>query len=319
MCLTRHLSLPPARLAAALALAAGLAAPAAARPADSTADTAPQGRWSSTLLLGVGAGGANHRDAGTSPLRYSGPRAGLSAGNLYARRDAELLWRVDAHGGLALSRSPRSRYWTAVTSALEGGADARLQALFAAGAAGRWDFAAGGALLASGALRYNSSLNNNGLGIDLQASLAAAGRATIDISRPRARQAKVWFARWRLRAVRRHLSVGAEAGLLNLSARPGYAYSYFAPLSGGLTQAPRWALADYRWAANGLRLGAEASYKRFLDNGNAMAWSYRWQAATARGRAGKLEKASHTVAYTLYFDIRRPSAAQNHETTRGDE
>lgn len=155
-----------------------------------------------------------------------------------------------------------------------------------------------GILLASNAnLRINESLLNNGVGIEMFGTLFGSIKLTKDISRKTEKNRRFLFWKYKLRPRKRTLSFRLNVGLVNSSFRNGYAYSG----QSGILNSDK-IFDEYELKLSGFRIGSSLNYTRYLQNKNAVRFSYVWDAYKTGGKINIFQMAHHTLKITLLFN-----------------
>jgi hypothetical protein len=246
------------------------------------------------------------RDFATSPLFYVGPSIRLAPGGLMLSQKADMQWSIDLSAASVIAKAPKSNFAQTLTGALvlSGEVYAHYLHHIDIPVNSRFEAKIGGAAMFSSNIRYNSSLGNNGIGVDNLANLMFAAKFTKDISRKQERIINLYIFKPRLKPVKRDLSLQVNAGILNFNHRPGYAYTYESEINGTETTPVKWLFDNYSWSMNGWRLHTRLNLTRYLPNGNARQWSYVWDAAHAPEKHEAFQMATHRIQYSLFFNFK---------------
>ncbi len=248
----------------------------------------------------------HYTDFATSPLAYLGTGFDGALGWFWDTGRREHLLDFNVMTGAALALAPVSDYYPVNTSSVVVGFglyDHHLFRVFQPLLPSFLDVRFGGALSSTTFYRSNSSLNNNGNGIESLLNLMAAGKISLDISRNEEWIFGAWLFQLRFKPVERFLSFQCNVGLLNLNYRPGYAYNGDGEINGSDTNTLLYILDSHRWSLNGWRLNARLEYTRFRPSGNGYKLAYVWDAAFAPGRHEHFQIASHRLQYTLFINL----------------
>ncbi|MAY82524.1 MAG: hypothetical protein CMP59_00150 [Flavobacteriales bacterium] len=163
-----------------------------------------------------------------------------------------------------------------------------------------YKFKFGGLLIANFNIRSDQSLQNAGLGYEVVYNLMASAKVSRDVSRNTAKSGKfLWLIPYDWQPRKRLLSYQLNIGLVNANVRNGYAY---VNQSGLTNEFPLF--ADYENNLfSGFRMNAALRYTIYLHNGNALRFSYVWDAYTTGGEVDQFELANHLFSAALLFDL----------------
>ncbi len=247
-----------------------------------------------------------YRDFATSPLFYWGPSIRLSPGGLMQSQKVDMQWNIDIAAAVVLARAPKSTFSKTLTGALALSGELYFHYLrhITIQVNNRFKAKIGGATMVTSNVRYNSSLGNNGIGVDNMVNLMFAAKFTKDISRLQERVLNLYIFKPTLKPVKRELSLQINTGILNFNHRPGYAYTYEAEINGTETTPVNWLFDNYYWSMNGWRLHTRINFTRYHSNGNARQWSYVWDAVHAPGKHEAFQMATHRIQYSLLFNFK---------------
>ena len=162
------------------------------------------------------------------------------------------------------------------------------------------DFRLGGMLDFGGNLRINPSLQNNAAGLEIFNTLFLSAKASRDVSRLNEKSGKFLFLfKYRRVPRRRTISLQLNAAVMNNSFRNGYIYSNQA----NITNKPN-ILYNYKFNTfSGYRLNTALEYSIFLSNGNAIRYSWNWDAFQSGEKFNRLEMAHHAFQVSFLFQI----------------
>lgn len=149
-------------------------------------------------------------------------------------------------------------------------------------------------------LRKNEVFLNNKEGIDVISTLFGSMKATIDLSREKEITKKILFIPYKAKKRVRNLSYTINIGLINSSYRNGFAYlSSSAPINEDDF------FEDYEFNIfKGYRLSSALDYTFFLQNKNAILFSYLWDAYSTGGHHDNFQMVIHTLKCSLLFGLR---------------
>lgn len=149
----------------------------------------------------------------------------------------------------------------------------------------------GGTFNTSFNYRLNSSLGNNGYGLEFIPTLFGSIKITKYFS--------IKTASNKIKPKAMNLAFKLDIGLINSSYRNGYAYSFVHSLILGKLDV----FYGYQFKIfSGFRLGTSLDYTFLLNNKNKIQISYLWDAYTTGGDLDKLIMAHHTLKLTLLFN-----------------
>lgn len=145
----------------------------------------------------------------------------------------------------------------------------------------------GGQFNATANLRTNEALGNNSDGFELISTLFASAKGTINLSSKKAK-------------LKRSLAFGLHIGLINTSYRNGFIYTRQSPL---LNEDHINDGYEFR-IFSGYRINSNLAYTFWLKNGNAMQFSYRWDAYKTGRNQDEFEMATHRLTLSLLFNLK---------------
>lgn len=247
------------------------------------------------LNISIGYNAIRFRDFATSPLMYSGLGQTVSLSHRKANRSREREW------GIALSNGNASNIFNEhnATSALRR-VDFNYSRLYRINAlsATKFNTKIGGLFNVMANTRVNPSLQNNALGLEIIPTLFASVKSEKDISRKAEKAGKFLFIKYRLKEVKRAISLRTNVGIVNSSYRNGYAYIGQSQI---VNDAKLFDGYEFR-IFSGFRIGTTLDFTKYLRNNNAVQFSYVWDALKTGSSFEKFEMSSHLFRVTLMFN-----------------
>lgn len=240
----------------------------------------------------------NFRDLATSPLIYYGIAKHVSISRMKFGTKKECLFDFEYYAGSAVP---------AITGIDTRSYFSRLDIMhsqlfkinflsgnkFKSGFGYKFDF--------TGMERENTSLLNNLFGFELIPTLAASYKITFDISRKEGKTINLLFFNRKLRPVKRNISLRIDVGVINSTYRNNYIYTSH---SGVINDTNYF--RDYKFSMfSGYRFGSGIDYTKYLNERNALVFSYLWDAFSTGGSEEKFINAMHIVRCTLLFNTNR--------------
>jgi hypothetical protein len=248
------------------------------------------------LDFSIGIKQSAFRDYATSPLIYAGTPLSVSAAHRDLDQERESSLRLAyAFGSYSSSHGrdeTRSQVQTVNLSYLE---LFRIPALSTEKAT----IKIGGQFNARAVFRDNEDLLNNGEGLDVLASLFASLSGTLDLSRQVAKEKKILFLTYTAKKRSRNLALHLHLGLVNGSYRNGFAYLG----QGAMLNNDEFFEGYQLNLFSGYRLNSTLAYTVFLQNKNAMRFSYDW-AAYSTGGNDPFEMADHLFSVSFLFALK---------------
>lgn len=249
------------------------------------------------LEIGIQNGYSYHRDLATSPVFYRGATSGTNVH--YHRFDSSRDSRFGAtlYSGTqrfsVRNESAQSRFTTIQIDISELYAIEKYSQ-------GKYKFKVGGSLMGNFNLRSDPALQNASFGYEVVYNLMGSAKVSRDVSRNREKSGKfLWLIPYNWKPRKRLLSYQLSLGVFNSNVRNGYAY---VNQSGLTNQFPIF--ADYENNLfSGFRMNAVFRYSIYLNNGNALRFSYIWDAYTTGGEVDQFEIANHLFGAALLFDL----------------
>jgi len=165
----------------------------------------------------------------------------------------------------------------------------------------KWNIKAGWVLDGTANVRVNERLQNNAIGIDMFYTGSAAFKVTRDVSREQPREKKRLIGKTKtLEPRKRLLSAQLNAAVIPTTFRNGYAYSN----NSGVTEDPS-IFHDYEFNFfSGYRVSSAISYTLFRPNGNAVSFSYLWDAYKTGGDLDVFQMSHHTLQISLWYNTK---------------
>ena len=165
---------------------------------------------------------------------------------------------------------------------------------------GKYKFKVGGMVVGNFNLRIDPRLQNAGFGNEFIYNLMGSAKVSRDVSRKSTKSGKIlWLFPYNWEPRKRLLSYQLNVGIYNANVRNGYAY---VDQSGLINELAIW--SDYEHNAfSGFRVNAALRYTIYLNNDNALRFSYNWDAYTTGGDVDQFEIANHLLGVALLFDL----------------
>ncbi len=272
-----------------------LPAPARCSPTDSLGKEPVINRPFRSLQFGMALTSSVFRDFATSPLFYRGSPAqySLAWAKEEGKRERRLLVRYQSG-----SFSPEDKEIKTPSSATH--LALQYSRLWYLGNWHKTDLRVGAMLDVSGNLRINPALQNNAVGLEIFQTLFVSARLSRDLSRQTEKKGKfLGLIPYRRIPRRRTLSFQLNAALMNNSFRNGYIYSNQA----NITNKPD-IFYNYRFNAfSGYRLNTALEYSIFLSNGNAIRYSWIWEALQTGEEFNRFEMGFNAIQVAFLFQV----------------
>ncbi len=243
----------------------------------------------------MGVSYSNFRDLATSPLIYSGGQIhfGLSTLKLDRQREAENGFSY-TFGNYASTFNDHSAISTVKTFSFYYSQLYEFKKL----SSEKLNVKIGGLFNATGNIRINESLENNGFGFEMFPTLFGSIKVTKGISRTVDKQKKFLFIKYTLKQKTRDLAFRLNVGLVNSTYRNGFVYSGQSDILNEAT-----VLDHYQFKVfSGFRMGTVLDYTVSLKNKNKMQFSYIWDAYRTGGDLDRFEMAHHILKLTFLFN-----------------
>ncbi len=254
-----------------------------------------QNNRSKFIKLSFGMSNSLFRDFATSPLFYKGlvKNTGLAFERSSSTKEREFGFNflagnykaiVSNHEAISETKSATLYYSKLVQSK-------RLSSK-------KMNFKLGALVFATGNLRGNHDLQNNGRGIESFHSLMGSAKMSFDVSRTELKEKKCLFIKYRLNPRKRVLSFRFNVGLINSFFRNGYAYGNQDGILQGGNQ-----LEGYKFHLfAGQSYSTALDYTWYLKNHNAYRFTYQWNAYTTNEEINKFDMAHHVISWVFLFN-----------------
>lgn len=268
---------------------------AVADTADSSSKTPILNRPFRSLQFGMARTASVYRDFATSPLFYRGAptQYSLAWAKEEGSHDRRILMKYQ-------SGSYKPKNESIKTPALAHSLYLQYSRLWYIGTWKNTDLRVGGMMDLSGNLRINPSLQNNAGGLEIFNTLFASARISRDVSRKDEKKTKIlWLIPWRKLPRRRTISFQLNAALMNNNYRNGYIYSNQA----NITNKPSLVYNYSFNAFSGYRLNTGLEYSIFLSNGNAIRYSWYWDALQSGEEFNRFEMGHHAFQVAFLFQM----------------
>jgi len=244
--------------------------------------------------LGLGLGSGKFRDFATSPLFYSGAQTGINLSVKLEKETHETYYGLNYSLG-NYSNITGSSYTSSLVHAL--GLYYQRLIVLKQLSNSKWKYKAGGQLNMVGTYRYNPSLQNNAVGMEVVNTLFLSGKVDRDVSRTVVKDKKFLFIKYRVNPRLRSLSFQLNVGVINNNYRNGYAYI---DQSSVVNNPKAFGGYEYHWF-EGFRMSSSLNYTIHLHNSNAVQVSYLWDALHTGGETNRYEMGIHTVRFSILF------------------
>ena len=253
-------------------------------------------RKNRSFFLGVdfGLSASQFRDFATSPLIYEGNviTFAVSATRFDAKKEttSDLRFSTGTYSAEIAETFAASSVFTVFNS---------YQQLFRINrySKDKWNLKAGGNIAWSMNTRSNPSLGNNSFGLEVIGTLFGSVKVTRDLSRKKEKDVKILFIKYKLKPLKRDLSVQFNTGIVNANLRNGFAFI----AQDGLINEPN-TLEDYQLNFfSGFRLSSRIDYSVYLTKGNLFRLSYLWDAYRTGNEFDKFEMGHHMLTASLWF------------------
>lgn len=232
------------------------------------------------------------RDRATSPLFYNGTVGSFTLGGLrvFANRETSFLYRAEV-GGLKETYKAQAKY---IAMAWRYSYLRSIPQFSSA----RGSLRAGGLIDLSGMLRINEALGNTAAGVDLFPAVFASAKYTLKLDRLSPRVRKFIFFNIKQKPRYQDLSFQLSLPVMNGSYRPGFSY-----LGSGISEKqPIFGNHGFTFY-NGFRIMTDVSFTRYRPNGNAIRYSYLWNANTNKGKYDTIDIAQHLFQIAFLFKV----------------
>jgi len=249
------------------------------------------------LEIALHGGPSYFRDLATSPIFFRGPALGF--GLHYHRFDS----LKESRFGLAFTTG---RYRFTIGNERASSRLQNIQLDFSKlyridrFSSEKYQLKLGGLAMADLNLRVDPALQNAGFGYEFIYNLMASAKVSRDLSRTTTKSGKfLGFIGYNWQPRKRLISYQLSAGLYNANVRNGYAYVNQEALLNEFSL-----FADYQHHLfQGFRISSALRYTIYLNNDNALRFSYCWDAYTTGGENDQFEIANHLFGAALLFDL----------------
>jgi hypothetical protein len=272
-----------------------LPGPARCGPADSLGKEPVLNQPFRSLQFGMARTSSVFRDFATSPLFYRGRPTQFSLAWAKEEGKKERRFLVRYQSGRF---SPENEEVKTPSSATH--IALQYSRLWYVGNRHKTDLRVGAMMDLSGNLRINPALQNNAGGLEIFHTLFVSARLSRDLSRITEKKGKIlWLIPYRRIPRRRTLSFQLNAALMNNSFRNGYIYSNQA----NITNKPD-IFYNYRFNAfSGYRMNTALEYAIFLGNGNAIRYSWIWEALQTGEEFNRFEMGFNAFQVAFLFQV----------------
>jgi len=230
------------------------------------------------------------RDAGVSPLLYSGPLF-LTQGAWHKETD-KMQWRADFGFAIGEIEKARSFVVNSDINAFYHG----ISALRSLQQSRRLHLLGGLQYHGFSNYRVTPAFRNNASVVESINTLFAGAKADYNFKK-QFRERKILFIRRKGGERVFRLSTQLNLPLLHGAWRPGFAY--LDDFTGGDNTVGR----DNEIRIGGFRAMARTEFTTWMRNGNAWKLSYHWDTQRSPGALNRLETASHTLAFSLLMRL----------------
>ena len=251
------------------------------------------------LSIGVGTGKSTFRDFATSPLIYRSFPGSFLVNRIREDSSRSSTFEIKYTGGTYSSRVEKFKLGSAIGHI----GQLHYQQLYQIKKWSNeiWNIKAGGAINYLQTVRINNALQNNAFGSEVFLNVLGILRASKNISREKFIEKKLLkFISYKRKPRKRELNLDLGIGVLNSTVRNGYAYI---GQSSVLNKVPLLDNYEFKTLA-GYRFRTNVEYKVYLENGNALALGYQWEAMKTGREIDTFELALHTVSLSLLFNTK---------------
>jgi hypothetical protein len=259
--------------------------------------------FSSSLAVGP----ATFRDFATSPLFYNGSALSGQIAWTKVKDRYERKWSMRSSIASAKPLLPELENPAQKASALFSTSDIAYQQLrpWSRFNKGKWSYYLGGVGISTLNFRTNQALGNSSVGIEAFFNAMASGKVNYDLSHEKTGTRKFLWMKREVKPTTRALSLQFNIGLLNANYRQAYDYKGFPEVNGSKLNPFNLVLNSSGWAFNGTRFSSELEFRRYQAGGNAVSWSYVWDALSATGREHLFQMSAHRIQLTLHFNRKK--------------
>ncbi len=249
------------------------------------------------LGIAFGVNNSSFRDFATSPLFYSGSPAYISISHIDMDAQRESTFRFSFSAGNYISKfNSHGAVSTVRTFALN------YQELFELPSisSDKINVKVGGQINSTFNIRRNARLLNNSTGIELIANLFGSIQTTIDVSRKRDKNFKFLFSNFKLKKRKRMLGFKLDAGIVNSSFRNGFIYTSHAAITNNDNFYEGYQFHIF----SGYRINSNLNYTTWLQNGNALRFSYLWDVFSTGHNPDAFEMVQHIFKLSFLYNIK---------------
>lgn len=163
-----------------------------------------------------------------------------------------------------------------------------------------FNFKVGGQLNSTVNIRTNEDLFNNGQGFEVISTLFGSVQGTIDVSREEEKKIEFLFLKYVFKKRVQNFSCNINFAAINTSFRNGFAYT-----NSAATLNKDEFFVDYEFKFfSGYRLNTQLNYTYFVNENNAIQFSYLWDAYTTSGHFDNYEMDAHIFKVSLLFGLK---------------
>ncbi|MFW6020114.1 MAG: hypothetical protein ACOCPM_05985 [Bacteroidales bacterium] len=251
------------------------------------------------INMGFGGSYVNFRDFATSPVFYKGLTGNFAAYRHVSGKDRESTQGFQiGHGETSINNS--TQYSNSTVSFLEIIHTELYQLPLSTPKT--WNFKAGGTISLTGNLRNNPDFNNNSFGVEGIGTLFGSFKIKRDISRNRHKTWDLKLFEMKFIPRKRTLAWQMDVALVNSTFRNGYAYYEHASIQNNDKKFDLYEFHIFR----GYRLKSSLEYNIYLNNNNAIRFSYIWDAYHTGRDYAKLEMAKHYLMFSFLYSLNEP-------------
>jgi hypothetical protein len=244
------------------------------------------------------------RDFATSPLFYKS--SALSAQMAWGRSKEKYDRKWSLRSSIASTKAalPELEYSGPKSTALFSSSDIAYQQLrpWPRFNKGKWSYFLGGVAISTFNFRINKALGNSAVGLEAFFNAMASGKVNYDLSHEKTGTRKFLWMKREQKPTKQSLSLQFNVGLVNANYRQAYDYKSFPEVDGSNLNPFKLMVNSSAWAVNGTRFSSELEFRRQRPTGNAISWSYVWDAVSAPGREHLFQMAAHRIQFTLHFN-----------------
>lgn len=246
--------------------------------------------------ISTGLNFSNFRDYATSPLFYSGTPlfTSLSHIELDNKRESQITIFY-AFGNYETDYNSHFTESRVNTFSLDYMELFRIMNLYNS----KINLKVGGKLISTVIIRENEELFNNSNAFDIISNLFGSIKATYDLSRKEDEIKKIFFYKYKAKKRVRNLALNINLGLVNSSFRNGFAYTNQSAIINEDDFFAGYEFMIFR----GIRFNSALDYTYFINEENAIQFSYIWDAFRTSGHHDNFEMSSHILKFSLLYGI----------------